>query len=86
MANNKLYLHKNYNIKTHFRWYELLSKPGKKKPEKYRGELEVKVAFIVQSKTSSTLSLNTKSSSLLRTGSFKSIASLGAFSFLFYCK
>lgn len=52
------------------RWYSLKSKPGKK-DEKYRGEIEVKVTFIVQSKSDSQSSLKMSSKS----GSIKHLAS-----------
>ena len=51
------------------RWYSLKSKPGKK-DEKYRGEIEVKVTFIVQSKSDSQSSLK-----ISRAGSIKHLAS-----------
>ena len=52
-----------------FRWYSLKSKPGKK-DEKYRGEIEVKVTFIVQSKSE-----NQSSMKISRAGSIKHLAS-----------
>jgi len=39
------------------KWYELKSKPGQEKKNKYRGEIEVKVNFTVQSGVSSAASL-----------------------------
>ncbi|XP_013409654.1 rab11 family-interacting protein 2 [Lingula anatina] len=41
-------------------WYALSSKPGKKEKHKYRGEIEVKVGFIVLSKTTSLLDVSKK--------------------------
>ncbi len=54
-----------------FRWYSLKCKPGKKGDEKYRGEIEVKITFIVQSKSDSQSSLKIK-----RAGSIKNIANV----------
>ena len=58
-----------YFIRGTSRWYSLKSKPGKK-DEKYRGEIEVKVTFIVQSKSESQSALK-----ISRAGSIKHLAS-----------
>jgi Rab11 family-interacting protein 1/2/5 len=39
------------------KWYELKSKPGQEKKNKFRGEIEVKVNFTVQSGVNSAASL-----------------------------
>ncbi len=56
------------------RWYSLKSKPGKK-DEKYRGEIEVKVTFIVQSKSDGAAGSQSQLRIHDRAGSIKNIAS-----------
>lgn len=41
------------------KWYNLRNRPGDKGPEKYRGEIEVFVTYVVQSISGSHISLNT---------------------------
>ncbi|ELU05121.1 hypothetical protein CAPTEDRAFT_228126 [Capitella teleta] len=55
------------------RWYTLKNKPGSKKAEKYRGEIEVKVTFLVQSLSGSQTSL--VKAKVKKSASFKSMAS-----------
>ena len=58
------------------RWYALRNKTSSKKAEKYRGEIEVKVTFIVQSVSSSHTSLNKAHSvkGFKRSSSIKTLA------------
>ena len=59
------------------RWYSLKGRPGKKGPdEKYRGEIEAKITFIVQSKSSSEVNL-TRIGRDKRLGSLKSLQNIG---------
>ena len=54
------------------RWYPLKNKPGAKKAEKYRGEIEVKVTFVVQSMSSSDMNIS-KMGKIKRASSIKSL-------------
>ena len=51
------------------RWYALKARPGKKGDTKYRGEIECKVTFVVQSKPK-----GGSTEDLKRAGSIKNLA------------
>ena len=59
-----------------FRWFALKPKPGKK-DEKYRGELEVKLTFIVQNLSGSLTSLSKQKNKRERSGSILNLSSVG---------